>query len=370
MAGQAVNAGPRAINGFALQRNMAIFLLLTHYEYKFKNKNYFISLEHHDDFLFCFENDAGEALSVEAFQSKKKSTDIWTINEELAGIIKKMMGTGIELNSDTSLVKAKGYSHQLFFSSNTPIKLQKIIPKADSKTASKTITMTINEENVRCSFEELDVHIKNKILDFFGGKLTVEQSEELSNVHFSFTELTRTESEQRIQLIGKLGDLFGKDINDKNSAIKTIFLMFEKVNSTYNQRGVARMLDASKRITNSDVEKALELITARSKAFDYWRDEKKDICKALMILPQDKTTFEFYFESSFDLFKDLKEAEHQKILNFVKNKYSECSNVCEEDNVSELFYEFRSAKNSSFEDLNLKAVIYAAYFEIINKKEY
>lgn len=370
MTEQAVNAGPRAINGFALQRNMAIFLLLTHYVYKFKDKRYFISLEHHEDFLFCFTNDMDEVLNIEAFQSKKKSADIWTINKKLAGIIRKMMSTGSELNNDTTVTKAKNYSHQLFFSSNTPIKLQEIIQKTPPDKGSETFTTTINEENVNCSFAELDASIRDKILGCFGEKLTPEQLKELNNVHFAFTELTRTENEQRIQLIGKLDDLFGKDINDKKSAIETIFLMFKKAESTYNQRGVAKLLDASKRVASSEIESALNLITVRSKAFDYWRDEKKDVCKALMILPQDKVAFEFYFESSFDLFKDLKEAEHQKIFNFVKNKYSECNNVCEEDNVSELFYEFNLAKESSFEDLNLKAVIYAAYFEIINKKEY
>ena len=45
------NSGVVAQSGFALQRNTAIYILLNNYHLKFQDRNYFICLEHHDDFV-------------------------------------------------------------------------------------------------------------------------------------------------------------------------------------------------------------------------------------------------------------------------------------------------------------------------------
>jgi hypothetical protein len=73
MTDNSINAGTRAQSGFALQRNSALFILLDNYNSKFKNEKYFICLEHHDDFLFCYLNENEHVKYIEAYQSKKKS---------------------------------------------------------------------------------------------------------------------------------------------------------------------------------------------------------------------------------------------------------------------------------------------------------
>ena len=60
MTDKSTNAGVDAQTGFALQRNSALYLLLEEYHSKFKERKYFICLEHHDDFIFCFLNENEE----------------------------------------------------------------------------------------------------------------------------------------------------------------------------------------------------------------------------------------------------------------------------------------------------------------------
>lgn len=72
MVNKFVNSGTDSQTGYALQRNSALYLLVEKYFEKFHGKKYFICLEHHDDFLFCFLNNAYEAEKIEAYQSKKK----------------------------------------------------------------------------------------------------------------------------------------------------------------------------------------------------------------------------------------------------------------------------------------------------------
>lgn len=59
MVDKSVNAGVTAQQGFALQRNMALFLILDNYEKKFNDAKYFLALEHLEDIVFCFLDDQG-----------------------------------------------------------------------------------------------------------------------------------------------------------------------------------------------------------------------------------------------------------------------------------------------------------------------
>src|SRR5690554_1621544 len=117
MTVKSTNAGVHAQTGFALQRNSALYILLEEYHNKFKDKNYFICLEHHDDFLFCFLNKKDEAEVIEAYQSKKKSPDTRKLDPELIEIISKLLKTGKSLISD-NFPKSKDYRHILYFTSN------------------------------------------------------------------------------------------------------------------------------------------------------------------------------------------------------------------------------------------------------------
>lgn len=363
-----VNAGPRAINGFALQRNTALFLLLDNFIDKFKDKEYFISLEHHDDFLFCFFDSKNHVEYIEAYQSKKKSPDIWKINDELLEIINKLLETGSKLLEDP-INKSLNYKHSLYFSSNTTIFLEEKKTKTKT-TPSKSINQSINEEESVISFKDLDKELQNKIRKKLKeSSLSVEQEKELNNLNFIYIAFTRKDKEQQNQLHGKLQEVFKEEIYDYRAALNALMYLFREIEATYNQGHKAKLLDKTKRVSSKTINETMKILTTKSKAFDYWRREAKSISKALLIKPYEKEYFEEYFKSSFELFKSIEEAEHRKIFNFVDENYLDCKSITEEDCVLELFEKFKQEKNTYFEDIQLKAVIYASYFESINKKE-
>lgn len=359
MSDEEQNAGVGAQTGFALQRNTALYVLLNNYHSKFTSPNYFICLEHHDDFVFCFLDVNGEANFVEAYQSKKKSPHQWTVSKELTEILVKLLKTGIRIKKDP-LTKSAQYRQSLHFTTNTSILI-------DIK---GTKNVSIDEERTLLKFSDLDSRIKTALIHKFEacGLFETTLRSEYENLHFLYIEFTRTAREQRNLLSGKIGEIFGKSISDKEAAVDTIFSLFQKVELIYNQGG-SSFLDKSKRVSGQEISDAFKIITTQSKAFDYWRSECKEISSKLEIKPYERERFESVFVASFDLFKSMKEAEHQKILSFVNQNYKGCRLTSEEECVDELFQIYKKSKSTKFMDFELKAILYAAYFQVINKKE-
>lgn len=370
MTDKTINSGPEAQNGFALQRNTAIFLLLENYFNKFKNKKYFVCLEHHEDFLFCFINDNDEVSSIEAYQSKKKSPDIWRLNSELYEILAKLLKTGKGLIKD-EITKSSEYNHILYFSSNQTIDLKNDPNLKGTKKNEKlpVISVSIKADNPNSIFLMLPAEIKEKI------KKSITETDlhdELDNLCFIWIPFTTTEKEQENQLVGKIDEVFGNQIFDKRAAIDTLICLFRKIETTYNKGNIVKLLDKTKRVSNSEVENAFKILTTKSKCFDYWRDKKGEVSSKLKIRIQDRETFELVFESAFDLFKSIKEAEHQKIFKFVKNQINNKDFYMEDEAVNEIFELFNQYKNierPKFDDLQLKAILFAALFEVLYLKE-
>lgn len=372
MADNSVNAGVRAQQGFALQRNMALFIILDNFDKKFGGTNYFLSLEHLEDILFCFVDNHGHAVKVETYQSKKKSGGSWSIDNELAEIIIKILKVGKSLIQD-QYPKCQNYEHDLFFSSNTSMQLKNSIKiEVGGKTKSKTYSENINEENSEVNYSDLNQHIQDAITsklvdidDFNKHSL----SDELKNLKLLYIDFNKTNKEQENQLRGKLDDIFGKKIHDTKAALDSIFRLFKDVELTYNQKSTARLSEKSKQVQSQDINRAINIITTKSKAFQFWRDQKRDIAIKLGIRPFEQDTFETNFSLAFDLFKSQDEAEHRKILFFVKENYMDCQGFTEDECIDELFHKFNTAHNTNFDDKTLKAIIYAAYFESINKTD-
>lgn len=372
MVDKGVNAGVAAQQGFALQRNMALFIILDKYESKFNNAKYFLSLEHLEDILFCFLDEKENALNIETYQSKKKSTGSWRINNDFSEIILKILKTGKSLIQDT-YPKCANYRHELYFSTNSSLDLEaKNKEIIDGVLKDVTYTEKINEQNSLVDFENLSIPLKfaiDKLLkkdeSFFSQNL----SEELKNLKFLHIDFNKINKEQENQLRGKLGQVFDKKICDHSAALESIFRLFKKVELAYNQKNQVRLSDATKQLRSEEINKAFNIITTKSKAFDYWRKENSEISKKLKIKPFEKESFEMNFSSALDLFKDKNEAEHQKILNFVKYNYKECKGFSEEDCVDEITSNFLASEKTNLDDLMLKATIYAAYFESICKME-
>ncbi|WP_214657735.1 hypothetical protein, partial [Vibrio anguillarum] len=58
---KAANCGVVALSGYEFQRNCALYLLLDGYEH-FREEDYFLCIEHYDDFLFCFRTNDTERI--------------------------------------------------------------------------------------------------------------------------------------------------------------------------------------------------------------------------------------------------------------------------------------------------------------------
>jgi hypothetical protein len=354
MIDKTVNAGTSAQNGFALQRNTALYLLLENYKTKFKGEKYFICLEHHEDFLFCFLNKQNEVEIIEAYQSKKKSPTIWRLNTELFEIIKKILKVGQNLVLD-KITKSSTYKHYLFFVSNQTINLQ-----IKEKKPTISVSESIKEDNTQVKYSALHQKIKDKIT----GEITEKTLQnELDNFGFIYVDLNRTASKQKNELIGQLYDVFGDSILNKKAAIETLISLFQEIELTYNSGNIIKLLDKSKRVSSETIDKAFDILISNSKCFKYWRSKEREISITLEIKPYESEKFELDFKSAFDLFKSIEEAEHNKILDYVKSNYTKCKTFTLEDNVNELIVMYKKEKNTIFTEITFKAVFFAAYFE-------
>lgn len=362
MIDKTINAGPDAQNGFALQRNTAIFLLLENYFTKFQAKRYFVCLEHHEDFLFCFLNENDEVSLIEAYQSKKKSPDIWRLNNELFEILTKLLKTGKGLIQD-GISKSLEYNHILYFSSNQTIHLEHKPKKIDKL---PIVSVSIKADNKNYIYPNLPKELKEKI------KTNIVETDlhsELDNLSFIWIPFTTTEKEQENQLVGKIDEVFGNQVFDKRAAIDTLVCLFRKIETTYNNGNTVKLLDNTKRVGNLEVENAFNILTSKAKCFDYWHSKETDIAKTLKVRPIEKEQFQLVFNSAFDLFKSIKEREHKKIFNFVKEQINNLNSYTEEENVIELFELFKNSERTNFIDLQLKAILFAALFEVLHTKE-
>lgn len=357
MTDKSTNAGIDALTGFALQRNTALYLLLEYYEAKFKDKSYFICIEHHDDFLFCFLNENHQAEIIEAYQSKKKSPDTWKLDTKLIDIITKLLETGKSLIHD-EFPKSNNYKHILYFSSNQTTNL---VVKEDTKIVA---SVSIRENNPLVCYNSLDNKIQSKIIK---GIANDKLHDELNNLHFIFIDLNRTVEKQTNELVGQLGRVFGDKIYNKEAAVKILIELFRDIEKRYNNGNVAKLLDTTKRVSSTQIEDAFDLLTSKSKCFDYWRSKQSEISRILEIRPAERETFEFAFNTAFDFFKSYKEAEHRKILEFVKQKLDNCTTYTDEENVSELEKMYLRTNSTHLGTIEFKAVVFAAFYEVTFK---
>ena len=150
------NSGVDGAGGYEFQKHCALYIFLEQYN-DIKDTKYFIFLEHHEDFLFCYLNEEDLIKSVDTYQAKKSSKK-WTItNKEFEEILMKILQIGLDLKDDTAL-KTDTYSHKLHFVSNREIALAKDI---------------INERNkIRLIAEDFRERIKGLPLEIFSDKLS------------------------------------------------------------------------------------------------------------------------------------------------------------------------------------------------------
>ena len=250
------NAGIEALLGFEFQRNCALYLLLENYD-RFKKREFFLCIEHHDDFLFCYRSNYQDKIEeIQSYQAKKLSGAIWTINERFSEAIAKMLEVGNELISDPA-AKCQDYTHELTFISNTDVKLA-YKPRKDEKTqGKKEISCLLNEQNWKCSYNEMPREIKQtidkKVETFCKEKDITYHKDQLDNLHIQWIGLPRRADDQKDLLVGRVFRNF-PHVSDPKAAVELLLTLFREVEAVYNQGRVIRLLDKTKRIEGSEIK--------------------------------------------------------------------------------------------------------------------
>ncbi|AEW02365.1 hypothetical protein A4D02_35835 [Niastella koreensis] len=353
------NAGVHGSTGFEFQKHCALWLLFENYT-EISGKKYFICIEHHDDFLFCFLDDAGLIVNIEAFQAKKASS-AWSNGVVLSAILKKLTQTGLDLLNDTH-PKQSNYLHTLSFVTNDSISLN-----CGSRKTQDRKTLSINESNHLVTYDSIDDALKQNILKGLSKEQVTasNQIRELDKLSFFFIDLPKTNKAQKDTLAGQISRTFGDRVADPKAALDTLLLLFRNIEYVLNSGNTARLMDKTKRVEGAEIAKAMQIITLKAKAYELWRKQGDNLAIKLQIGVFDQKKFEFQFQSSFDFFKDLSQAEHIKLRNYVQqNKNRWASFLNDAESIHHIYERFINENNTLLNDFDCKAAICAAYVEL------
>lgn len=329
---KATNAGVDAQIGFEQQRNTAILLLLEHYD-TLKNREFFISIEHHEDFLFAFLS-SGELEEIEAYQSKKKASGDWRINQELGKIIDKILQAGKDLREDPH-PKKQEYEHKLYFISN-----RNSVLKANNKNKKKSEqeSININSNNHTQPFSELPKGIQNTIIEYL---CTQNNSSELANLIVKFIDFPANVKNQKELLIGKLHTRF--PVTSPKSALETLITLFDNIGKTYNQGGKAKLMDTSKRVESTQIKTAISIITDEQKTYELWRKHSESFSEKMNLSIYSQNNAESTIQKTFEYMKNMKNIDHQRIQNYVR-----------ENDLSHSYINHTSLINAYVQDVKVK----------------
>ncbi|MCH8535955.1 MAG: DUF4297 domain-containing protein [Flavobacteriaceae bacterium] len=352
-----VNAGVHVNIGMDFQKNCTIYLFLEKYN-QLQNQKYFIILEHLEDVVFGYLDNQIKLSKIETYQAKKSSSK-WT-NSGLLEIIKKITETSQSVLNDPH-PKTADFSQSNFFATNNTIELKCKVDK-------QQYSCLVNESNEHYKYSDLNQNIKNKIQK--GSKDVNFTSENICNfdtLNFRFIDLGRTPKAQLEQLDGKFRTVFGENIADHKAALYSFYFALMKIEKELNQGNIAKLSDNKKRIDSNQIDSIINILTNKKKAFDFWREKKDELCEELKISLFDVPIFELHYENSFDKFKDINESEHNKIFDFVlNNKAIFKSDYTDRACIASFHSKFNREKSSTLSELQLKAVIAAAYIEVKN----
>lgn len=352
-----INAGVHANIGMDFQKNCTIYLFLEKYE-ELQHQKYFIALEHHEDVILGYLDNHDVIEKIETYQAKKSSIK-WTISSVIE-ILKKITEMSQALLDDPS-PKSKCFSQKNYFATNNTIELKCTFQDQD-------YSCIINEVTNDHSYPNLNSKIKDRILQ--GNKkikLTAQNKTNLATLRFRYIDLSRTAKSQFEQLCGKFRTTFPKSIADHQAALQAFFWSLKEIESVFNQGNLAFLSDRSKRLESDKIEEILSVLTLKSLAYEFWRNKNGEICKKLKIAVSEQIIFQLHYENSFDNFKDKTESEHKKIYDFIKYKTNILDNYYSDEDCILAFYNaFVEENSTTLHNLQLKAVIAAAYFEIRN----
>lgn len=322
---KSANSGIDALLGFEFQRNCALYILLNDYS-RFKGREFFLSIEHHDDFLFCYRTDCRSNIEeVHSYQAKKLSGNVWRINKRFSEVIAKMLEVGNNLRDDPA-PKCQSYAHELTFVSNSDIELKYSPNKREKAEGKKEMIYVLNEQNCKCSYDSFPEAIKNKISkevsDFCSKEGTAYHKPEFDNLYIQWVDLSRTKSGQKDRLVGLMSRKFSH-VSDPSAAVELLLSLFREVEATYNQGKIITLLDSSKRVEGDEIKQAIDIIETEQKTFMLWRDHSTELARKFRVPVGIQNSHENYIRNTFELLKDMTNNEHQIIKSFIKeNDYT------------------------------------------------
>tara|TARA_B100001094_G_scaffold332720_1_gene406036 strand:- start:1973 stop:3070 length:1098 start_codon:yes stop_codon:yes gene_type:complete len=352
------NSGVETILGFEFQRNCALLVLLEDYD-DYKDRNYFISIEHYDDFLFCFTSESSEEINeVRAYQAKKKDSGNWTLNSEMYDIIGKMVTTGIKMRDD-DLLKGSDFTQRLTFISNQVMHLKYQLTPNERKEKIKPPSVKLNLESSTYRYIELPLKIQNQIKE----KLPDHVKTDLKALCFQWVDLNRSPQNQKNLLSGHIHDKF-PNIRDPFAAVELIFSLFKNVETTHNQRKVVRLADQSKRIDGSQIKNAIDVIESTKKTYEHWREYSQELSKKYSLPFKWKREVKIHINNTLERLKDLENFEYQKVRSFVhendlSNDYEDISEI-----IDHYLTEINDKYNIHMEEREKLLCVFCAFSEL------
>lgn len=352
------NAGVEGGSGYTFQRCCVVYLLFSDYK-NIQFKNYFICVEHHDDFLFAFLDEHDVLQKVDTYQAKK-SRDDWKTDKVLCELIEKITLVGKELINDEH-PKSEHYNHTLSFLTNKNILLHgKLPPKKSQKNQEKVkVQVSNNLVNYKELHDDIKSNIKSKLSD--NELATLEQ---LDNLRFRFIDLPQSHKNWQRVLTGLSLETLGNTINDHEAAITTFMKLLQDIELTYNNDDLVLLSDKNKRITKNKIDETFNMLVNSRKSFDFWRNHAENLSKELELsLPIQRRSKEL-LDNCFDYFKDIAQIEYRKIYNFVdKSRAIDNKHYNEADCIIELYNNYFSECNPRLEKHMVAFAVIAAYVE-------
>lgn len=320
--------------------------------------------------MFCFlDSDSINYELIQTYQAKQSSAT-WSLTTEFYKILDKIEKVKASIKEELSN-KNISVTQENFFISNYSIKLDP--DNKGEKKENKESSVRINETNSVVKYSNLSDNLKDKILTGLKS-LSDNQDitkEDISSLSFMYIDLAKTFKNQKENLIGKISAIFGKQVQDHSAVYTALLDLFREIELSFNQSNKLSFGDPKKILTSKTINDAFNIITTQSKAFDFWRSHKNELALQLRLPIKEHKRFENDFNNSFDLFKDMNQVEHKKIYDFVATNFEEVQLNCytDHDCILKLLTKYNEINSTFFEDVTLKAIIYAAYFEVSNKND-
>ena len=349
------NSGVEGGSGYSFQKCCVVMLLLEQFQ-ELKNKDYFICVEHHEDFLFGYLTDSGELKYIDTYQAKK-SRDDWTTDNDFCEIIGKITKVGSEIMKD-SFPKCSTYQHSLNFLTNKNIKLSSKRTKGKKQSVVK-VQVSNNSVEYSALSRDIQENINSKICSSYSSF-----SSELENLKFQFIDLPQSNKGWYRVLESLSREVLGNAIEDHEATISTLIKLLQDIELTYNNNNEVLLSDNSKKLTKSKIMDTFSIFEEYKKSFTFWREHSQELATGLSLKLPIQRKAEELLKNCFDYFKDLKQPEYRKIYKYVENSTDiDEKHSSESECISEIYAEYMKNNKPRLAEHMVAFSVIAAYVE-------